>query len=160
MTLAQSRLSKFLDWIRLSSATERSPLGKDVILRGHYAVFCPQYLTLPPTQTVAPAHLPLWLPEEQATPGLPSLTEPPPIGQASPAERLSHIVFCFQDRRFEGALVPLTDREEPLSDALDRHLPELDLETVPLLFVPTWILGNVDRTWLVRQLPLVSSATP
>lgn len=157
MALAHERLAKLVDWVKQSSASYPTPLRHDTVDVGPFAVFIPWSLNLAPVPNlVGPGHLPLWIPESQAIAGLP----PPPVTE-SPAsqprlsDRLSHLVWTFGDRRFEGALIPLTNPAESLQTALDRHVPGLDLNLHPALFLPLWPLDADTRAWVDAQLPLV-----
>lgn len=156
MTRAQERLAAFVEWVKASSTSYKAPNGRDTVVKGPYAVFIPQALSLPPGPTFAPEHLPLWIPEQQAVPGLPPFVQDPPMSQPSVADRLGHIVWCFTDGRFEGAILSLTDPDEPLQSVMDRQAPALDLSTHPVLFAPVWGLDVEAAEFLDRRLPLVT----
>ena len=156
MTRAQERLATLVEWVKQSSKDSMAPLGKDRIVYGPYAVFVPQALNLPPEPMFAPEHLPLWIPEQQATPDLPPFNQDTPLMRGPMDSRLQHIVWKWMDGWFPGALLALTDPAEPLQGVLDRQLPGLDLDDCPAIFLPVWQLrGNDLRAWGLRQLPLV-----
>lgn len=156
MTRAQDRLALLVEWVKQSSASYRTPLGGDWVEPGPYAVIVPQDLdTSPDTSAFAPRHLPLWIPESQALPGLAPVTQGEPENQDHVPERLRHLIWMFQDGRFQGALIPLTDPAESLQTALDRHIPALDLAECPAVFLPLWKLDPKSRIWADAQLPLV-----
>lgn len=155
MSLAQDRLAELVEWVRLSSARRRAPVGRDWIERGAYAVFVPRSLAEAPTPAFEPEHLPIWILESQASPGLPPFSQPPPSCQDGMAERLKHLVWIIEDGRFNAAIMALTDPSEPLRAVLDRQLPDLDLDRVPALFLPLWSLGDEDRAFVARRLPVV-----
>ncbi|WP_242361888.1 hypothetical protein [Anaeromyxobacter sp. SG17] len=155
MTTAQARLAALAEWVKASSANEKAPLGKDTIVRGAFAVFLPRPLNAPPDPfAVGPEHLPLWIPEQQSIADLPPLPTDPTTSQPRVADRLRHLVWMF-DGRFHGALIPLSDPAEALQTALDRHLPGLDLDHHPALFLPVWQLVGEDWAWADARLPLV-----
>ncbi|GAO01825.1 hypothetical protein [Anaeromyxobacter sp. PSR-1] len=154
MTLAQERLATFAEWVVASSRDCTSPLG-DRIIKGPYAIFVPLDLALAPSQTFATEHLPLWIPEQQVIPNLPLCTQSTPQSQGRRAGRLRHIVWSFNQGRFEGAILGLTDRGEPLQSVMERQAPTLDLATYPVLFAPLWDLDAETRTFLDRRLPVI-----
>lgn len=155
MATAQERLAVLVEWVQLSSARRPTPLGRDWIEPGPWAVFVPQALNLPPTPTFDAKHLPLWIPSQQAMLDLPPFNVAAPTGQGSMADRLKHLLWKFQDGLFSGALLALTEPQEPLQSALDRQLPSLDLGQYPALFLPVWSLPTEDRTWALAQLPVL-----
>jgi hypothetical protein len=154
MTQAQERLAALVEWISQSSANDKAPLG-GTIVRGPYALIVPKALDLPPDDAFAAGHLPLWIPEQQAIPGLPPVTQGEPQCQDHVACRLQHLIWTYQAGRFQGVLIPLTDPAESLQAALDRHAPGLDLEANLALFLPLWRLFGELRAWADAQLPLV-----
>jgi hypothetical protein len=160
MTRAQEQLAALAEWIKQSSARYPTPLaaigrGRDWVEPGPYAVFVPQPLDASPTDSFAPRHLPLWIPEQQAIPGLPPAAQDEPENQNHVADRLRHLIWMFQSERFRGALIPLTDPAEPLQVALDGHTPGLDLGEHLAVFLPLWNLTGEHRAWADAQLPLV-----
>ena len=156
MTKAQEQLATFVAWVNASSQDEESPLG-DKIVKGPHSVIVPQDLALPPGPSFAPEHLPLWIPSEQSIPELLPFTQAPPPGQDHTDSRLRHLVWSFQDRRFQGALLGLIDPEEPLQSVLDRQLPGLDLTLHLALFLPLWPVGAKTKTWVVTNLPILAN---
>lgn len=155
MTLAQERLAAFVAWLNESSASDKAPNGRDTIVRGPYALVVPADLSQPPGSSFAPEHLPLWTPAQQAVPGLPSITADPPPCQPRVADRLRHIIWMFEQGRFAGAILSLTDPGEPLQAVMARQASALDLATHPVLFAPLWDLDADTRDLLDRHLPLI-----
>jgi hypothetical protein len=156
MTRVQERFAALAEWFKASSASYRTPLGGTTDV-GPYAVVIPQSLDLPPDLgALGPDHLPVWIPEAQVTsalPGIPSTVGP--ASQPTRLERLMHLIWVFEARRFEGAVIPLIEPNESLRSALDRNLPGLDLNEVPAIFLPVWDLDGESRTWVDFRLPLV-----
>jgi hypothetical protein len=155
MTRAQERLATFVEMIVATSAKCRAPLGRDMIVRGAFAVFVAQPLSLPPGPTFDPLHLPIWIPEQQSIPGLPPFDQDPPSGQGARATRVRSIAWLFEARRYEGALLGLRDPGEPLQGVLERQAPTLDLAEWPAIFVPVWNLDGDTMAFLARRVPLV-----
>lgn len=156
MTTAQVQLAALVEWVKASSANKKAPLGKDMIIRGAFAVFLPRALNAPPDPlAVGPEHLPLWIPEQQALAGLPPVPTDPTTSQPRVADRLRHLVWMFEEERFQGALIPLTDPAESLQITLDRHVPALDLDQHAAFFLPVWLFASEDRAWADARLPMV-----
>jgi hypothetical protein len=86
---------------------------------------------------------------------MPRLTQEPPPGPSYASSRLRGLVWKWQDAFFRGALLGLTDPEEPLQSVLDRQLPGLDLDEQLAVFAPLWLLTDEHRTWVEPKLPLV-----
>lgn len=175
MTRAQENMAALINWVAASSAAYKTPIGfalnvvdwtgghrdgphevmTDV---GPWAVFFPRELNLAPGDVpLDPEHLPLWIPASQVvtTTPFPTQLDSPPASQIAMAYRLLHLLWMFEDGRFKGALIPLTDRTEPLQAALDHHAPGLDLDSVATVFVPLWDLSGSARASAERRLPLV-----
>ncbi|WP_242355954.1 hypothetical protein [Anaeromyxobacter sp. SG64] len=147
-------MKEFDEAIKDSSTPYKAPLGKDTIDNGPWAVFLPQPMSSPPGPAFAPSHLPLWLPEQQAIAHLPPYTQDPPVERGSIDSRVRHTVWMYQQGRFKGAPIGLTDPAEPLQSALDHKLPGLDPSEWPVMFVPVWN-GSGVRSWSLGALPVV-----
>lgn len=154
MTPAQEQIAALSDWITASSKDRKSPLG-DRIPVGPWAVLIPQSLDAVPGPELPEGNLPLWIPEEQAVSGLPPTPDTAPENQDVMIQRLNHLVWIFEEGRFTGALVGLTDPQETLLAALQREMPGYDLSQYPVLFIPLWALATGDRQRLTGKLPLV-----
>lgn len=161
MTSAQVGIAALADWVKASSTNVPTPLGKDFIVRGAYAVLVPQSLDLPPTPSdFDPRHLPLWIPADQAPPGLPPWNVGPPENQDHAAARLRHIVWRAVDRLFDVKLIGLASPAATLRSVLDAQAPGFDLATQAAIFVALWTVPPDDRAHVEVQLPRTGGVAP
>lgn len=154
MTPAQEGITALAEWVRASSPTVAAPNGRDYIVRGAYAILIPQALGLPPTPSDFDSrHLPLWISEQQAPPGLAPWGVPAPENQDRAAARLAHLVFLAADRVLRLRVVGLSAPEQTIQAALSAQAPGLDLDAVAVVFAPLWGLPPEDRLRIEAQLP-------
>ena len=153
MSRAQDRLAPLVEWVKTSSASEKSPLG-DTIIRGPWAVFVPSALDVPPVD-IAAGHLPLYLPTAQLVPGTPTHLQAEPQNQDCVGHRLRHVIWVVEDGRFDITLLGLSDPYESLQSALDRQAHGLDLAETPVLFLRCWSLPADDWAYVAGKLPAV-----
>jgi hypothetical protein len=153
---ARDLLEPLVEWVEASSTSYKAPLGKDTVIRGPWCILIPQALNQPPSpSTFDPAHLPLYLPEQQAFAGMSPWNVAPPQNQQAAAARLRHLIWMLMDLRFHGALLGLSDTQSTLQSVLDAQAPGLDLGELPVLFLPLWILDAEGRAWAESKLPLI-----
>lgn len=154
MTQAKTRLTALADWIKASSQSYKTPLGGNTEV-GPYAVLVPLKLDQAPAPTFDPEALPLWIPEAQAVANLPTIQTGAPASQDHMTQRLLHLIWMFQEKRFEGAVIGLIDPAESLQAVLNREAPDLDLTLWPVIFIPLWGLATAHRPFATRQLPFI-----
>lgn len=139
MTAAQAAIAGLAAWIAASSAERKAPLGNDVVVVGPFATLIPQSLGLAPSPILDSEALLLWIPEQQAPPGLPPIDTAAPTGHQRKAYRRAELDWRASDNLLFGVrLVPLSDPGETLAAALDREAPGLNLDVTAVVFVPHW----------------------
>lgn len=157
-TLAQDRLTVLVEWVTESSKSYPSPLNKKTtVLVGPFATFVPLALDQTPSQQFVADVLPIFIPETQTIPNLPPPPQTSPESQDHSGSRASHLVWNHQQGRFKAAILALTDPEEALQSVLDRQAPDVDLASLPVLFLPLWNLDATSRWWLLSVLPFIST---
>lgn len=161
-TLAHTRLAALNEWFDRNSWADHPTPNGGTLAMGRFASIIPWAFDTPVIADTEPEQLLFYVNADECDGVALDGYDPHDRAdsQRDAADRLEHCLFLWEDGKLPPCvIVGLSDALEPIADAVARAgVAGANLDALPVLATPLWLLADGPRGRLAARLPFIPRA--